>query len=443
MSHESDKDWYYLDLHIHTPASNDFKPIKQKNDLTNFIFSLHSSYSKSDQEYSESLDDKSIKIIAITDHNNVDGFKAIMTRKRETSDLIRKLNERDENIEYTKTLKKEEGLFSRTHILMGVEIKPDPGVHLLVIFDEQISAEQVEEFLQEGIDSDRQFKGNPDTMLKWNISQTFEQITNRFGKKAFVIAPHVDSSAGLYEALKNFSQPRMLAFRNPLLRAVSFNNPETRERLSKLLQDPNYKRSIPLAFIQDSDYHGETEYSTGVMHTRIFLENKKILFTSIQESLSKEKCIKCSIDFVEETYKELTQGFSVKSFNSYSKDELRFSEDDHRLLCDTVCAYLNSDGGIIEIIGNLLVGDNQQTVANTLKDHLTQILSSRLKPISNFRSVMLKLLQFSKGKIKGLILFGQATRLYASEGRFLILKNNDPCPADQTKLSTLFPEIFT
>lgn len=431
---KKEEGWHTVDLHVHTPASKDYKGKKDRDEYKEIIMKTDLSYKKEDTE--KKNETSKINLIAITDHNSVDGFKTIMEMKKETSDLIIKLKQRDPNLDYIKKLQKEEDLFNSVHILMGIEIKPDPGIHLLVIFHEEIKLELVETFLFDGLGAEYEsLKGNPEPMLKWNIAQTFEEIQKRFTNKAFVIAPHVDSNCGLYESLKNLHQPRIIAFKHPLLKAISFNNPEVRDKIKKLLQSPDYKRDYPIAFLQDSDYHGESGNYIGFSHSKILSGNKRISYSSLLNALPKEKNVICSVDFVEEIYNDLIEGFSIQRFMSTFQNKLIFNESDYRLLCDTVCSYLNSDGGIIEMTGTISISGDKSEVVDEFKQKLEQILASRLKPIPKIYST--KILQMSNTKHKILVLFNSSSKLFMSDGKILILKNGAPCPAESNEIECI------
>lgn len=430
IKRERNEGWYTIDLHVHTPASKDYKGKKDKGEFKDIIMKTKLGYRSTEKEKKDDIKDYTkIDLIAITDHNSVDGFKLITEIKKETSELIKKLKERDPNLEYIKELQKEEDLFNSVHILMGVEIKPDPGIHILVIFHEEVKPEIVEAFLSDGLGREYEnLKGNPEPMLRWNISQTFNEIQQRFGDKAFVIAPHIDSNCGLYESLKNLPQARMIALKHPILKAVSFNNPEVRAKIKNFLQSPEYKRGSPIAFLQDSDYHGEPGSYIGSSHSKIFIGNKKLSYNSLLEGLYIEKNVKCSVDFIEEIYNNLIEGFHVQRFVSYSTDKLIFNESDYRLLCDTVCAYLNSEAGIIEMTGNISSPVDKTKIVEEFEKNLNQILSSRLRPVPHNYSI--KILQMSNTKYKVLVWFRSSSKLFMSDGTILMLKNGDPCPAE-------------
>jgi hypothetical protein len=421
-----EKGWYIVDLHVHTPSSKDYKGEKNKEEYKNIILKANLKYKKTDEKRDDSLQ---IKMIAITDHNTTDGFKTIMGMKKETSELIKALKERNPDLEYIKTLQEEEALFNSVHILMGVEIKPYPGIHLLVIFHEEVQPDAVDSFLKDALGQEyEEKKGNPDQIIGWRIDQTLDELRNRFGNRAFAIAPHVDSTGGLYEGLKELKQPRISAFKHPVLRAVSFNNVETRERIKQLLGTPDYKRGTPLSFIQSSDFHGQPGYSIGFLHSKLFFDEKRLKYNSLFEALGNEKYVRCSADFVQDTYNSLIHGFSIQSFSSCTPEKLIFHENDHRVLCDTVCAYLNTDGGIIEISGNIPISEDKGEIIKEFQNNMNDILMSRLKPLR--RRYQVKTLQMSSTKYKALVLFEQSSGLFMSDGRILILKNDNPCPAE-------------
>ncbi len=311
---------------------------------------------------------------------------------------------------------------------MGVEIKPYPGVHILVIFHDNVVCEDVESFLNDGLDG--KFvddNGDPEPALKWNITQTFEEVERRFQNKAFIIAPHVDSSFGLYETLKGLGPARIDAFKHHMLKGISFNNSENRERIRHMLSGQDYKRKSPLAFIQSSDFHGQKGYDIGLMHTKIKFGNRRVNYNSVFDLMSSESNVKCSVDTVTDTYNSLIEGMSVVKFQSYVDSKMIFNEDDYRNLSDYVCAFLNTNGGIIDINGNVKIEIDKSEILKELEDDMCKILYNRLgvKEIKYH----IKSLQMSNSKYKVLIMYLRSNKLHMSEGKVLILKSDKPMPA--------------
>jgi hypothetical protein len=90
---------------------------------------------------------------------------------------------------------------------MGVEIKANPGIHALVLFAESVEPDDVCTFLEELYQAPyAEFAGDPAPTTRSTLTQTLDRVQEAFPDRAFVIFPHVDSSGGAYEDLKDFAQ---------------------------------------------------------------------------------------------------------------------------------------------------------------------------------------------------------------------------------------------
>ena len=129
------KKYYQLDLHVHTPASDDYRG------------------SKKDEEYIRIL--KSAKksetdMICITDHLSIKGYERLMYNKEEAKNVYKFLSNRnDAEPKFLESIQEEIDLFSTIHILMGVEIKITPGIHFILVFSENVKPDEVENFLNQ------------------------------------------------------------------------------------------------------------------------------------------------------------------------------------------------------------------------------------------------------------------------------------------------------
>ena len=176
-----------------------------------------------------------------------------------------------------------------------------------------------------------------------------DKILEEFADTAFVVFPHVDSSGGVYEDLKDFQQARIAALIHPVVKSLSFNRQETRAKLVRdILAQPAYRRSHPLALIQSSDFHGEEGTAIGQPRTEVLVRDGKPTFKNLRESFRETSRVKCSIDFVEEEYQRMVKETFVAKFLSQSEHSI-FKEDDFDAVAESVCVMLNSKGGIIEL----------------------------------------------------------------------------------------------
>lgn len=100
-----------IDLHVHTPIS---KFYKGKTDDTEYFSILRNAIGKN------------IKVIAITDHNTIDGYKKLFSIKEDLEKKVEnlaKITDSNQSITKTNLLKKDIDLFSKILIFLGVEIE--------------------------------------------------------------------------------------------------------------------------------------------------------------------------------------------------------------------------------------------------------------------------------------------------------------------------------
>src|SRR5208337_2415804 len=152
----------------------------------------------------------------------------------------------------------------------------------------------------------------------WTLKDTLDRLQERFQDSVFVVFPHVDSSGGAYEHLKDFPQVRIAALTHPVVKALSFNKAETRDRLTELFSKPDYHRALPIAFIQSSDFHGASGTNVGQPRTEMQVREGRPTFKCIREAL-RERRVKCSVDFVAEEYAGLTEKTYVEKFSSHGE----------------------------------------------------------------------------------------------------------------------------
>ena len=123
--------WYRVDLHLHTPASIDYK---DKN--ANYIDILRRA------EY------RGIDIIAFTDHNSVGGYAAML---REIERLEFLDNSGRALADEMRLLAEYRRLLDKVLVLPGFEFTATFGFHILGIFPPETSVRYIEHLLLSGI----------------------------------------------------------------------------------------------------------------------------------------------------------------------------------------------------------------------------------------------------------------------------------------------------
>jgi hypothetical protein len=230
--------YYKMDLHIHTPASSCYEGAKEDDEYIRIL---------------EKAKDKQLNIIAITDHNTINGYEKMIGIKNklitERDVLIKYLGD-DQTNQYIETLNNKIELFEKIEILPGVEITLNPGIHIIVIANPKNVIELsrlLEEvgYLPNMRGKDSEFLPQMDVAAFLNNSLLIDKL---------VIAPHVDSDKGIYNNLNG--RYRAEIFKSNKIKAITCNAPNQLQKIQSLLfNEPTYKRDIPLAYINASDAH--------------------------------------------------------------------------------------------------------------------------------------------------------------------------------------------
>jgi hypothetical protein len=326
----SENNFIKVDLHIHTPASTCYKGNKDDEEYLRIL---------------ESANKKDIKILAITDHNSIRGYKRLAEIKNKLVEEKTTLSAITDSAEATRKLldiNKKLSVFKELLLLPGVEFEVSNGIHLLVVFNETTEIDRIEKFLRDGGYNEETFgKEEPNLRSKWDIFRLYEESKSY---DCIVIDAHTDSEKGIWKTIPS-GRTRADCFRDPQLNAVSFKNEKQRENIIRILNtSEEYKRNTPLAFVRFSDAHNHTE--VGLLVTWAKLE--KIDFTSLKTA------------FANPAELISTESPSVdKILNSLITKETTFgipdlSDENIKRCKELICAMNNSVGG------HLLFGVTQE-----------------------------------------------------------------------------------
>ncbi|MBK9711032.1 MAG: putative DNA binding domain-containing protein [Kouleothrix sp.] len=197
--------WFRADLHIHTPASEDYAE-------------PHATYLEILQE----AERRELEIIAFTDHNTVHGYEQM----RQEIDFLQTL-ERAQRLteEEQRRLAEFRRLLAKICVLPGFEFTSHFGSHILALFasDRPISLIEAT-LLQLGVPPDLLKRGAcavPDTR---HVTEAYEIITRAGG---MAIAAHANGPNGVItETLRmgTSGQARVAATQHPALQALEFVN---------------------------------------------------------------------------------------------------------------------------------------------------------------------------------------------------------------------------
>lgn len=237
--------FYKIDLHIHTPASKDYRGLKDDEEYFRII---------------KSAINKDIKIIAFTDHNSIEGYKRLQEIKNSLEneqEAYLKITDSAQTSKKLKSIEKNLELFKKVLILPAVEFEVRNNVHILVIFNPKTKIEVIEKFLIDGgYDQESMGLSDPSEPSNWDILNLYEE-----SKKydCLVIDAHTDSSKGIWETIQSGTY-RAHCFKAEQLLGVCYNNEKQKEHIQRLTKETTeYKRKSPLAFLKFSDAHNYSE----------------------------------------------------------------------------------------------------------------------------------------------------------------------------------------
>jgi hypothetical protein len=197
--------WIRIDLHIHTPASED--------------------YAEPDATFLDILREAALhdlEVIALTDHNTVAGYEQMRRDVDFLEQLVRTGRATDADREQLDEYRR---LLSVITVLPGFEFTSHYGAHILGVFPPLTPISLIEAtLLQLGVPADRIKSGAtsiPDTA---HITQAYEVIARAGG---LVIAAHVNAPTGVIcESLRMgiSGQSRVAATQHAQLNALEFVN---------------------------------------------------------------------------------------------------------------------------------------------------------------------------------------------------------------------------
>lgn len=310
---------YKIDLHIHTPASKCYQG------------------PKTDDEYIQILKrarENSLDIIAITDHNSIDGYMKLIDIYHKTQDDLRIIERYrgEANPRIEEDIKKDEeiiNLFHETTILPGIEITLNPKVHMIVI----TSCDKVNDLRQLlddiGYTSDKQGIDNG-VSIDVDVKKF---LSNQLLVNKIVIAPHVDSDCGIYNELSKSGTYRADIMKSPMIDAMTCNNIEQLKKIKSLIaNEPLYKRDTPIAFINSSDAHCTDMIGSRVSYVKVECKTAEGLKKAFK---SPESCI---FDMSDNGVKSIINRL-MKVETSYVITD--FNMEDSLFLAKCLCACLN------------------------------------------------------------------------------------------------------
>jgi len=215
--------WYRVDLHIHTPGSNDYlEPNASHLDIL---------------QRAESC---GLDIIAYTDHNTVSGFRSLR-KEVEELELLEQLNrirtkEKAQLDEFRR-------LLNKILLLPGFELTATLGFHILGIFPPETTLRELEHILLTlRVPPDKLDKGATEVGATVDVLTAYRIINEAGG---LVIAAHANSSHGVAMQGFNFGGQTKIAYTQGLQAGVSSADAlHSRLRCSSIAQRPQQPKTV-------------------------------------------------------------------------------------------------------------------------------------------------------------------------------------------------------
>ena len=372
--------WYKVDLHTHTPASNDY----EEPGITYL-------------EWLATARKRGLDIVAITDHNTVAGIDAIrseiewLTRLQQQSRLT---DAEHSNLEQWHKLANE------IVVLPGFEFTATFGFHILAIYPPETTVRELEHILLRlNVPQDKLDAGSTETGASTDVISAYETIVDSGG---IAIAAHANSTHGV--AMRNFpfgGQTKISYTQNANLSALEVTDLESRSRkaTSRFFNGskPEYPRKMHC--IQGSDAHrlstdprNSRRLGIGERATELLLPDPS--FEAIKELFSsrwfdRTRPFRAPEKVVDHLAAARAEG--PNQTQSFHESANKKGGRQTVVLAD-LCAFANTDGGTIFVGANARKGkvkglanskQAQKEIQQAITERLTPPLEPRYEVISN------------------------------------------------------------
>jgi PHP family Zn ribbon phosphoesterase len=328
--------WYNMDLHLHTPASEDYlQPEVGYLDIL------------------KAAAKKGLDIIAFTDHNTVAGYRHM----REEIDQLKLLQQLKRLLpEEEKRLAEYQKLLQQLLVLPGFEFTATFGFHILAIFPANKPVRDIEHLLLElNIPSEKLDDGSVTVGASVDVLTAYKAIHDAGG---MAIAAHANSNNGV--AMRRFpfgGQTKIAYTQDPNLIAMEVTDLDKKGRHSTAFffsgNKPEYPRRLHC--IQGSDAHlliknpaYQNKLGVGDRTTDVRLPEKsyqflKELFESNNFSLTRPHQLgsQTGYDFIRDARAEgatfmqdFHESIAVRGGSLYA------------IIAD-ICAFANTNGGTL------------------------------------------------------------------------------------------------
>ena len=336
--HRTARQWRLIDLHLHTPASNDY----QEPDVS-FRDILRRSQARG------------LEIVAFTDHNTVAGYRR-MQEEIEQLELLERLDRLTD--EELNRLGEYRQLLEKILVLPGFEFTATLGFHILAIFPADKPVREIEHLLLNlNIPSDQLDVGSSTVGATSDVLTAYRMIDEDGG---LVIAAHANSTNGVALHGYGFGGQTKIAYtQDPHLHALEVTDlgQKGRRSTAKFFSGtkPEYPRRMHC--IQGSDAHrlridpdnkknlGIGDRATRVLLPEVSFEALRELFSSNDFARTRPHwpAIKEDFDFIRQAREE---GPSIIQ-DFYESITVRGGRL-YAVIADA-CAFANKNGGTLYI----------------------------------------------------------------------------------------------
>ncbi len=329
--------WYRMDLHLHTPGSNDY----QEPDVSYVDILRHAEM-------------RGLDIIAFTDHNTVSGYREMMEDIEQLTYLegLGRI-EADEK----RKLGEYRRLLDKILILPGFEFTATFGFHILGVFSPRTTVRQLEHILLSlNIPPATLDEGSSIVGASSDVLTAYRMINQAGG---IVMAAHANSSHGV--AMRGFDfggQTKIAYTQDPNLHALEVTDLDRKGRKSTARffdgTKPEYPR--PMRCIQGSDAHrlmvdprnqkhlGVGERVTEVLLPECSFEALLVVFQS--NDYARTRPYRPSHDPYDHIQAARDEGASI--VQTFHEGMTRRGGRLYAVIAD-VCALANTNGGTIYV----------------------------------------------------------------------------------------------
>lgn len=330
-----------MDLHLHTPASADYK--QSEISYLDFL---------------KRAEEKNLDIIAFADHNTISGYASYLDEVESLEMLEERKQLRGDE---PKRLAEYRRLREKILILPGFEFTATLGFHILGIFPPDATVRQLEHLLLSlRVPGDKLDEGSGQVGATVDVLTAYRLINEAGG---LVIAAHANSSHGVAMVGSDFGgQTRIAYTQDPNLHALELTDLDSRSRRRMATFFNGTKSDYPrkMHSIQGSDAHRliydpkfKNEMGLGDRVTEIMLD--EVSFDAIKQvflgtDYARTRPARGAAIVTEETADPLRpareQGSTlVQSFHEHFKDKRGIAPG----ILEDIAAMANTNGGTVYI----------------------------------------------------------------------------------------------